>query len=178
MNTKTIYFFLFTILSLAACTPKVADKVAEQPIKNSPAQEQTSPQHFQPAKVYLVASIKTTPCYGQCPVYEAKLFSDGKAVWIGKKFTERMGTFTTKVSKEVVKDVLDNARDGGIFFLADSYPEKQSLFIPDLPNTIVSVSHGATPKVITHNHKAPNELIIFEQYLKELFENLDWPDKD
>ena len=176
MNIKATYFFLITFLSLAACTPKVTE-VVEKPSKNSPAEVKTAPLPFQPVKTYVVTSIKTTPCYGKCPVYEAKLYSNGKAVWIGKKFTKREGKFETSVSKDEIQEIREEAKLRGIFFMEDSYPAQRKLFITDLPNTIISISNGATPKVITNNHKAPKNLIAFEDYLKDFFENLDWGDK-
>lgn len=170
-------FSIFILIAMAACTPKVNQAIPAASSKDMKAEDEAMPMAIEPAKPYIIASIKTTPCYGHCPVYEAMLYSNGKAIYIGKKNTPRAGRFEIKVDKEVVKEVLDEAKTKGIFFLNDSYPSQRKLFIPDLPNTIISVSSGATPKVITNNHKAPKNLIDFENYLKGFFDGLDWGDK-
>ncbi len=169
---------IFAILITTNCTPKVEQIVKES--NTTERDEQKAEANQKPKDIvmmtapYVVAAIKTTPCYGKCPVYEATLYSDGKVTWFGKKFTERIGRFETKVSEEVVADVRSKIKEGGIFFLEDSYPSQRKLFITDLPNTVISISNGAQPKVITDNHGAPKNLLIFEDYLKAFFEGIDW----
>jgi hypothetical protein len=46
----------------------------------------------------LEMEFSKTPCYGQCPVYEVKVYESGFAIWEGKNFTDRMGTFSAEIS--------------------------------------------------------------------------------
>jgi len=170
-----IYFFslvLIIILLGASCTPKTEKVIMDS--KTGHKEEERAKDIVMMTEPFVVASIKTTPCYGRCPVYEATLFSDGRVLWNGKKFTKRTGRFEARVSREAVSSVQREIKARGIFFMEDSYPAQRKLFISDLPNTIITVSSGAQPKVITDNHEAPRDLIAFEDYLKTFFDDIDW----
>lgn len=49
------------------------------------------------AQPYLVIMLKRTGCYGTCPVFEAKIFSDGQAIYDGVRHVERIGLFEASV---------------------------------------------------------------------------------
>ena len=51
----------------------------------------------EPAQPYLIAGLIKTPCFGNCPAYEAWVYSDGTVLWCGEAHVDRLGTFRATV---------------------------------------------------------------------------------
>lgn len=56
----------------------------------------------------------------------------------------------------------------------DVYPVEKELYIPDLPNTIITIKDFGKRKSIIDNHHAPKELKDFEFYLESQFQKLEF----
>ncbi|MEO1514178.1 MAG: DUF6438 domain-containing protein [Bacteroidota bacterium] len=124
-------------------------------------------------EVFLLASIRKEPCFGRCPVYEARLFSDGRAVYIGKEYVDQIGQFEATATREKISILFEQARLIDYFNLPDTFPRYGQL-IPDLPSTISSIHHKGRSKTTVNNHDAPRSLRKFEQLLETFFDGLEW----
>ncbi|WP_215226764.1 DUF6438 domain-containing protein [Echinicola shivajiensis] len=47
------------------------------------------------------------PCDGTCPVFEVEIFSDGKVIYNGKKYTEIIGLKEYKLDNEIINEIND-----------------------------------------------------------------------
>lgn len=183
MSIKPI-FALALLAALWSCSPKTAPLVPPPsiPIGERPLPAQTADEAIafeegavMPDKTpYEMASLQRTACYGQCPVFEAKVYSDGQVTYSGRRYAAREGEFVAQASEEWVQQLLQAAEKAQYFTLANSYPASGE-FIPDLPNTITFLSQpGKDDKRITNNHEAPQALVDFEKYFDAALETLSW----
>jgi Domain of unknown function (DUF6438) len=185
MKSQSLFSFIALIVFAAACTPKVAKKViVEAPIPAAEAIPTTttagrpapSPTRGTPEQRYVVAKIKKTPCYGQCPVYEAEFWSDGTATFKGVNNVKNMGDFEAKFDPKIAREISDRADRIGYFSMNGEYPmggEK----IADLPYTITEIRRGDMIKHIDNNYDSPPALQEFEEYLAALAAGMEWRKK-
>ncbi len=165
--------------SLNACSQKTSNASTEMPEQAAEqALEELSRMKDITVKggesiSFRIASIKKTPCFGRCPVYEATLYSDNRLVYEGKQYTEREGTFEAKISNEQLKELLKFALAADFFKLSEMYP-MEGRPIPDLPSTITYLKIGERENQVNNNHDAPQALRAYEKVFIKLFEELDW----
>ncbi|MCS7086775.1 MAG: DUF6438 domain-containing protein [Bacteroidia bacterium] len=103
-------------------------------------------------------SVKKTPCYGQCPVYELNVHADGTVVYNAVRFTEQTGTFTKTLSAARLQE-LKNAVRQSPFFSWDTLYDNAG--ISDLPSTIVEISLDGRRKKVVNRHKGPKDFKIW-----------------
>ena len=128
-------------------------------------------------KVVVLASIQKSPCFGRCPVFEARIYSDGKAVYNGVRFVEKEGIHYAYLNESQINEIIAKALDFNFLELAPIYPENGERIL-DFPNTITYFQYKNKELKIINNHDAPQNLLQFEQYLLDLLENLDWLKQD
>ncbi len=103
----------------------------------------------------MVISLRRTPCFGKCPVYQIQVYSDGSLRYEGVQFTERLGTYFGKLAPERIQAVFDLAEKIGFQQLAEEYPSGD-IRIMDLPSAIVFLRYGSLEKqVVNRNHANP-----------------------
>ena len=123
-------------------------------------------------EAYQVAGYQKTACFGKCPVYQVKFYSDGKVTWYGQMNVERKGWYETKVDKTVLTDIRDKAHAAKYWDFSGEYPTGQK--VADLPSTVTFIRAGDTQKTVVNTHQAPPELEAFEEYLEGIINGLDW----
>ncbi|MFK8104337.1 MAG: DUF6438 domain-containing protein [Saprospiraceae bacterium] len=145
-------------------TPEADLPVVEPVLESAPPQ---------PPAPYVQVSLRKTACYGKCPVYELKIYSNGKATYTGKANVERLGNYEAIFTAEKMLALEARAAAINYFELSENYPPSK-IGIPDLPNTISYVKIGEREKQIFNNHDAPAVLLDFEQFVENLVETLTW----
>ena len=120
-----------------------------------------------------VASIARTTCYGQCPYYKIKIYSDGLLIYEGKKNVANLGIHRARISKDSVELILQRAEAINYFQLNEKYPNK-GIGMIDLPVCITRIKKGLTAKTIWNRNDAPIELIRFERFIDELLAEVNW----
>ena len=65
----------------------------------------------------LVASLERTTCYGDCPYYEVKVYSNGVAIYNGRKNVEYLGLHEGVLSQKQIRQLLDKAKSVGYTYL-------------------------------------------------------------
>ena len=126
-----------------------------------------------PSPVKLLVSFLKTSCFGKCPEYEARFYSDGRVVYVGKKYVQHIGTYEANIDKVELDQLKGQAMDAGFENLAEVYP-MNGRQISDLPVTVTGFYFNGTFKKIVNNHDAPKALIRLEQYLEQYLEALVW----
>lgn len=197
MIKRISYCLILCGLLLSACSPKNA-KILDNPVSNDAewtAQDSSSlvdqPEVFDTDPFeneveveieveeeialapYLMASFRRTSCYGQCPTFLIKLFSDGRAIYHGKQNVQRMGYYEAILNPEQVGQFQDLLVRHRIFDFADQYP-KDGNFLADFPSAVIHCQLDGREHTITNNYDCPNSLIVLEQAVESFFENLEW----
>jgi len=196
--SNTVLLFAFVIVLLGSCTPKtgqviqedeqtqidkalekeMAEKEREEqqmeaekeiPIKDIPIKEVPTEEII--TGPYLVASLAKTPCYGRCPVFEVRIYSDGVVDFFGEKNVNLIGHYRAKADANFIDQVIQEASKAGYYQLDSFYPAGGQR-IPDLPNVITYVRIANDEKSVTNNHLAPKSLMAFEQRLEALINTL------
>lgn len=112
----------------------------------------------------LFVTMSKTPCYGQCPVYNFNIYSNGKVEYFGKRFVKYEGNYTSLLLKEDLDSIKEQILSSNFFELNSSYDSKAT----DIPSCITSVTLDGQSKKIIDRTGAPKEL----KELEKLIENL------
>jgi hypothetical protein len=112
-----------------------------------------------------LATIERTSCFGSCPIYKVTVMDNGELIFVGKRFVERIGTYTTLLTEDDLKAIRQMAEDVGYFKLQDAYPT----LVADFPKCITSVNTDGKKKSILNGENAPRDLIGFERFLDGLW---------
>jgi hypothetical protein len=128
----------------------------------------SAPVSAAPAAHTLVASIQRGPCYGQCPVYEARLYADGVVAWNGVRAVAVTGQATATVPPATVAAVQAALARAGFGQLQLRYEKPR---VDDLP--WVEVGDGVR-RVRRTTDVAPPELLLLEADLDRLLGTAAW----
>jgi len=179
---------LLLLFSISSCTPKTGAKTSttnptptghnkQDQTGNSDTFPTTDVELVEPDDIvptpYLALRLEKTSCFGKCPNFEIKLFSDGRAQWHGKHHSKRLGLYETHVDYSFLDQILTKAIQINYFSLSNHYPVNGK-YLSDLPNTITYLSDSELEKSVLRNHNGPNSLRKFEDFIIENFDRLDW----
>lgn len=114
-----------------------------------------------------VLSLTKTACFGECPVFTLKIFSNGLAVLDGQKFLKHIGLSEMMLTDDEMKALMKSCNDAQLFALKDDYTER---FVMDLPNTTLIYHHDGKSKRISGNMKFPEG---FKSVVKDCMDLLD-----
>lgn len=120
----------------------------------------------------LFASIERSPCFGMCPNYALKVYDNGYCTYLGKSNVDHIGSFEGWVDAETLLAIRERAEEIGYFTeLGDEYDDR---YVTDIPATVTTLDFGGQHKSIKNRYQGPEELSDFEDYMDELFANVDW----
>ncbi len=185
MKLTILSILVILAVIFVACTPKVTEKAIDTNTNTEPVEEakpvvEAKPERETPTEptksdreVYVMVKFKKTPCYGKCPMYNVELYNNGRVVYNGKKFVERVGTYEAKISEADVKMVKQKFFDIEFLDLPNEYPVDGQK-IADLPSTIIDFRVGDMIKQVRDRHGAPDKLKDFEKWLADYFDGLAW----
>lgn len=122
----------------------------------------------------LKMAFSKTPCFGQCPVYDVKVYESGYAVWEGKNFTERMGIYTTTVNATDRQKFFAEAESRGFFEFDEKYDNPA---VQDLPSSSLMLRRDGIRHRVTIRINVPNEVKDYFADAQQFFEGLDWQPK-
>ncbi len=176
---KTAILAIFILIAAGAvitgCNRKTASAEATT---TAPKANPTNPATDKPndqasAKdAYQVAGYQKTACFGKCPVYQVKFYSDGRVTWHGQMNIDREGWYTASVSQQLLTEIKDKAHEVKFWDLSNNYPKE--IRVVDLPSTVTYVRVGDMEKTVVNTYQAPAELEAFEDYLAAIIEKLEW----
>ena len=126
-----------------------------------------------PPAPYMMWRFEKMPCYGNCPVFEVKCFSDGRVIWKGESHTERMGIYQTYLSPTQRERIKAKFEETQFFSLLDHYPS-EGPYLSELPNTFLYYSDGEKEKSISQNYLTPTKLLDLQDFLMSILNNLQW----
>lgn len=188
MKFTIFSILLIAVIFLVACNQKAGEKLTETPTPEKPPVEVTTPTvETKPAvemkpsaeqgkgdrEVYKMVNFKKTACYGKCPVYEVEIYNDGRVVYNGKRFVDRLGIHKATITEKEVKMIRSEFDKVGFIDFAGEYPINGQK-ISDLPSTIIEYRAGDMIKVVKDKHDAPEQLKKFEAWLAEYIDGLTY----
>ncbi|MBI1307911.1 MAG: hypothetical protein GC181_15010 [Bacteroidetes bacterium] len=123
-------------------------------------------------KIPKSASIKfeRTACYGSCPIYTFTLNGNGKAIFEGTRFTDKIGKYEKQFNAEETRSLFTLLNSIQWDTLKVDYPA----YVSDLPSTIFEYHFKNTNKkvVVTGDH--PEILNTFKTRLHNLASTDGW----
>ena len=124
----------------------------------------------------LLITIERKGCFGPCPVYSSKIFTDGTVIYKGVDFVKVTGDKKYKISAERIKLLIEAFEKVDYFSFKDEYCfDQNGMSITDLPTTFTSISINGKTKQVINYFKAPKELEKLEntiEFLADLNENI------
>lgn len=172
MRNLVLCLILISSIFYNSCSTKMSNSVKnnDKPVKDELLfEEKHDP--------YVVVYIKRTSCFGNCPAYEAKIFSNGKVSYYGQSNVEKRGNFTSSVELDKINLLVKKAFDIQYFLLDDQYPDP-SIHITDAPTTFTSIVCKGHNKSIANKFDGPLKLIDFEKEIDNLLNSITYTSID
>jgi hypothetical protein len=116
----------------------------------------------------LLASIQRTACYGRCPMYKAVFLDNGEVEYVGKRFVDKVGTYSGLISAEKTQEIKDMAKEYEFFKLDSLYPTP----ISDFPSCFTEVRLDGVSKKVVNRRNPPENLKSFERYLDGILKSV------
>ncbi len=166
MKTHKLLFWAIMSLFLMAfsCGGNKGTQKGKQTTEKNTEQKMSLPSDFE-------FSIEKTPCHGTCPIYKAYVNSKGEVMYQGKRFTEYVGEWKAKMSKEQLMQLYNILEQANLFQYEDEYDNKG---ITDLPSTILHYKANGKSKTIRARYKIPTELEELQKQLHTLIHSLEY----
>lgn len=152
---KILSFFIICIL--ASCGKSVSQnesKTLQNENTNQNQQIKSTNQNRQKELTELSLSMKRSGCFGECPIYDLTIQSDGKVIFEGKKYTKTIGKAESKLEKEKIKKLIAEIGKANFFSLDDSYNYESKncpLSMSDHPNITLYIKLDGKEKTINHD---------------------------
>ena len=115
-------------------------------------------------EVMPVIQMVKNPCFGRCPIYSLTIYNDGKVVYVGQRFTQKMGTYTKQISTEEVAAYLKLFDLMDFWNMDEVYPTQ----LPDLAKTNMTLFKKDTSKTVTGDNFRPEALLVADKELVTL----------
>lgn len=116
------------------------------------------------------ASINRGACYGKCPIYAMRIYSDGFVELTGTRFMEPIGEYTGKISKTQIQSFIDKANEIGFFALEEVYDSP----VTDIPAITTSIVINGKQKTVMRRVGYPERIREFENLFDELLTTVKW----
>lgn len=149
--------FLLTLLvsiSLVACSQSKKTTTNTDSAINSTSSE-------------LFLTITKTPCYGKCPAYIAKIYSNGDVEFNGKSFVDFIGEHKGSLNADQINSIKNKIIEINFFELNDKYDSN----VTDFPSCILDVNIDGKEKSVLDRVGGPKELKELEKLVHDLVLN-------
>lgn len=180
MKSITAFFLFPVILCHSSCCRKTCSQQAEVNPNHKVVRELPRFQKSLLAADTLALNTDTllyfqkSACFGFCPTYNYTLYQNGMVRYNGHQFVEPLGTRYALATDEWWKPILARIQQIDFFNLANIYPTDEKMYIPDLPNIIITIKEFGKRKSVIDNHDAPEALKDFEHFIEERFREIDF----
>lgn len=137
------------------------------------------PQLTQPPKPTefkdVVITLETTACFGPCPIYKLTIYGDGRVVYEGEEYVNVAGKQTSQISKDKVKELVDEFYRINYFSLKNNTFTHEKCFL-DAGSVITSITINGKTKTINDYHgcPSPKKLRELEVKIDEIANSKRW----
>ena len=105
-------------------------------------------------------------CFGQCPSYRVSIYQDGTALFESRRFTEKVGIFTRKLTTKEIKTIEQLM----IVCSWDTYINYYESQLPDLQMTAIRSGQYS----IKFKENVPKELMVLSKVLEQIANDGKW----
>lgn len=117
----------------------------------------------------ILVTIERESCFGSCPVYSARIYSDGTVIYVGKENVKVKGERRHKISEDKVTELIKAFERIKYFSLKDKYEaDENGMSVTDQPTTTTSISLDGKQKKVVNYYCAPKELEEFENFIDKI----------
>lgn len=121
-------------------------------------------------KAESVIEMRTTPCYGRCPVYSVSIDGLGMANYEGKRFVDREGKHKKQFNAQETNDIFKTFEELDLWKYKDEYVGD----VTDLPTTYLTFTHNGKTKKIRMYYDVPAELRALAKQVEEMTKTEGW----
>ena len=114
--------------------------------------------------------VKTTGCFGTCPIYTFKINKKGVANYEGQRFVKMEGEMEKKYPKKQVKGLFQAFESSDYF----SYKDEYTANVTDLPSTYLTYNDGKQEKRIHLYYEVPEKLKSLSNLVKSFANSEGW----
>ncbi len=108
--------------------------------------------------------LQKTACYGTCPIYKATLYSNGKIVYKGDKFTPYIGEIETQLPEKDLMHLIDEYEKIQFGQYSSQYVNDK---ISDVPSTIIQYKEK---QIIMRGFEVPPKLTALISKTEKMIE--------
>ena len=153
------------LLSIVACsstkqTTEKSDATADAKEEGGKTVEKTE-----------VLNFKRTSCFGRCPVYDFKVYTDKSCEIDGKLFFVVEGAHEGELTQAQYDHIIAEVAEIKFFDLQDQYDDP---LVQDVAATFITVTLDGQSKAIKSRYRAPAALVDFSTEIHELAKGLKW----
>jgi hypothetical protein len=109
-------------------------------------------------------------CYGTCPIYDLSIYGNGKAVYIGKRFTDLEGEYYRVLTTTATNALFDRFVEADFWSYEDHYTSD----IADLPSTWITFEHDDQSKMVLAYYNVPESLLNLIREVESVIESYEW----
>lgn len=132
-----------------------------------------SSSHHAAAGNILAVSVKTSPCFGTCPVYEMTILSDKKATYNAIRFNkDQEGIYQATIKEDDFKQLISLLQATNFASLQDEYKPN----VTDLPGVDLEITYNKNQvkKIHDYGARGTEELKRFYDFVSGLRNSQDW----
>ena len=111
--------------------------------------------------------MQRTACYGTCPNYKITIYDNGKTLYEGFNFVDKIGLFQTYISKNDIINIIKNINEINYFDLDDIYNTP----VTDIPSVILTVSIDKKSHKVIDRFSGPQSLKKIHKLIDEIINN-------
>ena len=117
----------------------------------------------------IVITIERQGCFGDCPIYSAKIYADGTVVYKGVRFVKEIGERRSRISQKRLQELIGEFEKIKYFSLKDEYRyDENGMSATDQETTITSLCIKGKKKQVVDYMFTPKELIALEDKIDSL----------
>lgn len=117
-------------------------------------------------QVSVFAGLETSGCYGWCPVYKLSFLTDGKVLYEGIRFIEKIGTAEIKLTNAETKALKAAVERANLW----QYPEKMESNVVDAPGATLIAHRRNETKRVFGTIDRPKPLLELQDLMKSTVE--------
>lgn len=118
----------------------------------------------------LLFSVRRTPCLGNCPVYNFKVYKDGFASYEGSNFVDMLGVYTAELTQRQMYEVEKIFREAHFYTFKDEYDDSRL----DIPSMIIEYHGNRGIKKVVARTSIPQTFRAMVVDLHELSDSITW----
>jgi|SRR5215213_2250816 len=124
---------------------------------------------FQECNDNIVITIEREGCFGDCPAYSARIYSDGTVVYVGRSDVKEVGERRSEISQKGIQELIKEFQRINYFDLKDRYEtDENGMSVTDQPRTTTSICLNGKKKTVVNYLFAPKELDALEDKIDNL----------